>query len=193
MEIILFGICIGLLPLARPLGLYLIVAIPVLLLIPLWIQSGSFRIRYLNFQKLIFISLIAGLVMLPWSVRNYAVFGEFTLTQSEGIMMQWHYASMKLYLGEGDSRNNLADLISTEGSEKLNECNNARGPKCRQLAVSEYFKAIVDRAPGDLIYALSSSWAKLFFSGGATQIANYIGVDRPDAHNFLYGKKELVP
>ena len=39
MEIILFGLCIGLLPLARPLGLYLIVAIPILLLISLWIQS----------------------------------------------------------------------------------------------------------------------------------------------------------
>jgi len=38
---------------------------------------------------------------------------------------------------------------------------------------------------------LFASWGKLLFSGGVTQIASYIGVDRPDAHNFLYDKVNL--
>ena len=191
LEVILFGSCIGLLPLARPLGVYLILCIPIMLFLSYFMQRQCFRSRYLNLKKLVVVSLIAVSILLPWTARNYVVTGHVALTHSEGIMMQWHYKNLTRYLGEKDL---WADLTHKERSEivqKSESCEGARGPKCKQLATLTYLKAIVDRPVSDLAYALFASWGKLFFSGGITQIASYIGVDRPDAHNFLYNKENL--
>ena len=191
LEVILFGSCIGLLPLARPLGVYLILCIPIMLFLSYCIQRQCFRFRYLNLKQLVVVSLIAVSIMAPWVARNYVVTGKVTLTHSEGIMMQWHYKSLTRYLGEKDLWAELTHKERSEIVQRSESCEGARGPKCRQAAVLIYLRAIVDRPVSDLAYALFASWGKLLFSGGVTQIASYIGVDRPDAHNFLYDKVNL--
>ena len=107
-KFIYLGIVLGLIPLARPLGFYYILVVPLFLLASLWISSEVGTTNWVRMIKGLFLAgLIASIVMMPWCLRNSQVFGKFSLTQSEGIMMKWHYQSLNKYISLGPNHDHL--------------------------------------------------------------------------------------
>lgn len=190
LETISFGVCLGALPLARPLGAYVVFALPILLCMTSYMtkQSRATKLRFLDWKKIGLVIVIVGFVTSPWLYRNYQVFGSVSLTQSEGIMMEWHYDVLKKYLGPSQLVADPLTFYSDSTQLKSLGCDNKRiiGSDCKRLATLAYLKAIVDVPPAIVGYALLTGWTKLFFSGGSTQLARYLGVSNPNLTNSIH-------
>jgi len=188
-EVILFGLCLGLLPLARPLGAYIVIALPIMLVVSMWINRNGFRScqEYLNYRVVLGVFLVTLLTLSPWAFRNYMVFGQFSLTQSEGIMMQWHYNSLTSYLGP--RANEQDPFVKYLSGEDSNECvgdYSLREGKCKQKAAKVYLEAILDSSASDIFYVLMASWSKLFLSGGTTALTRYVGLPTLNLHRIWH-------
>jgi hypothetical protein len=167
-----------------------ILALPIFLLICFFVadKDRRVRLRYLNSWRIAIVVAIAIAVSSVWGYRNYQVFGEFALTQSEGTMMQWHYSVLRKIHGQEKSESDLFhDYFATHDVESVS-CDEIRirGTECKHLATRIYLDAIIKTPPADIGYALAVSWTKLLFSGGASTIARYIGVSTPNLSKFLH-------
>jgi hypothetical protein len=184
------GISAGVLPLARPLGIYILAATALLLLLG-WILSPGLRARTYwssTCRKFISVALLAALIMSPWAYRNYLVFGEISLTQSEGIMMKWHYNALKKQI-HGTSNDPARSDLLLERYEVTEDC--ANNVSCKSGLMRAYLAAIWSLPKWELVKSLSISNAKLFFTGGASQLGRYLGLDPVDFTNFLFGNRTL--
>ena len=47
--------------------------------------------------------IVAIVVLSPWALRNKTVLGDYSLTHSEGMMMEWHYWSIQRYRTQHES------------------------------------------------------------------------------------------
>ena len=95
---IILGIVVGLLPLARPMGYYLLtLSLPII-----GIAIVSARLwKQVYWKQLLggalVMVLIVSVILTPWGMRNKKVFGEFQFTHSKVIMMKWHYRALRNY------------------------------------------------------------------------------------------------
>jgi hypothetical protein len=188
-HLVWVGISAGALPLARPLGVYVLLVLPLLLLM-VWILTPELRSRtywYSTCHKFISVALLAALITSPWAYRNYLAFGEISLTQSEGIMMQWHYKALKKQMSDPTI---LPDLnLLMEQYEVTEDC--ANNVSCKSGLTSAYLTAMWSLPKWELVKNWSVSNAKLFFSGGASQLGRYLGLDPVNFANFLSGNRTL--
>ena len=172
---LLLGITCGLLTLARPLGFYLGLALPFIILIASWWCPAESEVNFKGlFRGLVLAALIATIVTLPWAVRNYSVFGSYSVTQSEGIMMEWHYKMLKKRSGSADKPEEKIAVFARYGVPE--DCEET-DPRCKSGISRAYFHLIVSSSPYDIGEALVRSWIRLFFAGGFTQMNKYLGVD----------------
>ena len=97
-NILWLGIFAGLLPLTRPLGFYVLLLTPIFFVLSRLLSPNPWKT---SSQKAILGFLVAALtatiIMLPWAYRNNLTFDQLSLTQSEGVMMQWHYTACARY------------------------------------------------------------------------------------------------
>ena len=176
------GVVAGLLPLARPLGFYLILVAPMLIMI-VFVLSGMWsQVRWKQLLVgLSMSSLLACVVMAPWAVRNYQVMNHFGLTHSEQIMMKWHYRAFE--------RNRMSKHIDIDVQEYLRGYRTEKQCKledeCKMAVIQAYVHAVWDSGISNISGALLVSWGKLFFSGGVTQLTKYLGFSTIDLGNFL--------
>ena len=186
----LLGVTVGLLPLTRPLGLYYVVFLLAYLFVILIrdrgeISSPGYGIRV----QFIVISIVIGmLVTLPWGLRNKIVLDHFGVTYSEGIMMKWHYDALQDY-------RRTKDKEKWEGYylEKHGVTDNCIGDvNCKRRVFNAYLDGILDTPTVEIGRALAISWAKLFVSGGISQLTRYLGVDTPLAYAFLESSQSVL-
>jgi len=172
---IYLGIILGLIPLGRPLGFYYILVVPLFLVVSLLFSSGMGATNWVRMTKGLFLSgLIAIIVLFPWGLRNSLVHGNFSLTQSEGIMMKWHYATLK--------RNDLLgpnhDLFYYLDKYEVDDECQFRAD-CRHRASMAYLEAILSVPKLDIAKAFVVSYARLFFTPGTSQLGRYLGIQAP--------------
>ena len=174
-KFIYLGIVLGLIPLARPLGFYYILVVPLFLLASLWISSEVGTTNWVRMIKGLFLAgLIASIVMMPWGLRNSQVFGKFSLTQSEGIMMKWHYQSLEKNISLDPNHDHLYYLDKHNVDE---EC--VLRVSCKRRATIAYLEAILSVPKLDIVKALVISWARLFFTPATSQLGRYLGIQVP--------------
>ena len=181
-NFICIGVIAGLLPLARPLGFYLILAAPMLIIIAFVLSTRWSQVRWKKLLVGLSMSgLLACVVMTPWAVRNYHVMNHFGLTHSEQIMMKWHYRAFE--------RNRMSKHTGIDVQDYLRKYRTENNCKlegeCKTAVIQAYVHAVWDSGIENISGALLVSWGKLFFSGGVSQLTKYLGFSTIDLGNFL--------
>jgi hypothetical protein len=188
-NIILLGVLTGLATLIRPVALYLLLLWPLFILIVSIIKTrldvGNPSVYYQKrkWAKLLIIVLIGGLVISPWYVRNYITFGEVFFSSNAGDYLENQYLRLKnkgagwsLADANKEHEKIFIDYLTKEG--KSNFClNNTNHWSCSTIHARVSLSAIIDEPLAVHVKALIDSWGTLFFSGGASNIRNYLGFD----------------
>lgn len=182
-RLIFIGLTAGLLPLARPLGFYYVMLIPIIVLVGVFVTDRKIRPSWKTVVSgLLIIGLVVIMVLVPWGLRNKEVFGEFSLTHSEGIMMEWHYNALQKYQSSGRKAENITPYFKKYGVEE--SC--IADPRCKYGVTRAYIDAIWETRKLDLSKAIAMSWGKIFFAGGASQLSRYLGLNTPDTEGYLW-------
>jgi hypothetical protein len=191
-NIILLGILIGLAALTRPIALYLLILYPVFILTVLIIKGKpnihNVAVFHRNgfWIKLLAIGLIGGLVVSPWYIRNYAKFDTVFFTSNSGAYLQSQYIQLKNQ-GSGwsvadamkEHKRKFSNYLTKE--RKNSFClDNDRHWSCNSVLTRVSLKAITEESLIVHLKAFIHSWGTLFFSGGASNIRNYLGFDGKD-------------
>jgi len=188
-NMILLGVLTGLAALTRPVAFYLLIIWPIFILIALIIRARlnvngqTVLYRKIQWAKLLIIVLIGAVVISPWYIRNYIKFDEVFFTSNSGYYLKDQYHQLK-NKGSGWS---VPDAIQEHEriylnylSEKNegNFCFENEGHwSCNSVLTKVTLKAIIDEPLSSHTKALIDSWGTLFFSGGASNIRNYLGFD----------------
>ena len=188
-NILWLGIFAGLLPLTRPLGFYVLLLTPVFFVLSRLVSPNPWKTSSRKTILGFFVAaLTATIIMLPWAYRNYLTFDQVSLTQSEGVMMQWHYNALTKKIGNPDIMPNLRIYMEKYGVTE--DC--ANDVRCRGGLTQAYFSAIAEIPRLEVLKALVLSYASLFFSGGASQLGRYLGLEPVNFSNFLTGNRGLA-
>ena len=186
-NIIILGFLTGLAVLTRPVAFYLMVVWPAFILIALIVNNRSNIGNYVSLYtgnliaKLLIITLVGGLVIAPWYVRNYVKFGEVFLTSNAGAYLQAQYTQLKnkgsgWSMSDADKEHRKIFSAYLSKENKTDFClENDRDWSCNADLSRASLNAIIGEPIPSHIKALSDSWLTLFFSGGASNIRNYLG------------------
>ena len=175
------GLVCGILALTRPLGFYFVLALPFVVLGVLAVSEKWNDLRWPRILGgLILVVGFAGLVMSPWAMRNKVVFGSVSVTQSEGIMMEWHYRGLQRFRKDMLGRQLDSGWLDPFGENCLED------PSCRKDAAERYLSEIFELPVSDTMLALGFSWARLFLNPGVSQIGRYFGYARTNKET-LFG------
>ena len=185
---IYLGIILGLIPLTRPLGFYYILVVPLFLLVSLLVSSGVGTTNWIRIIKGFFLSgLIASILLTPWALRNNQVFGSFSLTQSEGIMMKWHYRAMTRNISVGADH----DIYYYRDKYEVDDECELR-VSCKRRATMAYLEAILSVPKLDIAKALAISWTRLFFTPSTSQLGRYLGIPAPPSAEQALGSHTVA-
>ena len=188
-RVILLGFLTGLAALTRPVAIYLLLLWPMFILISLIVKNkldiGNQFIFYRKreWMRLLSIMLIGGMVVSPWYARNYIEFGKAFFTSNAGAYLQAQYIQLKnkgFGYNRADAMKEHRKIFSDYlGKKKLsNFClNNDRHWSCNGALTSASLSGIVSEPLVGHAKALVNSWGALFFSGGASNIRNYLRID----------------
>jgi hypothetical protein len=186
-NLIVIGLAAGLLALTRPAGLYVVYMIPVILVLILLFRILKNRDNNAVFSDLSSVTvpvLIAFLVMSPWYIRNYINNDQVFLASGSGYYLKDNYLTL-VHRGRKDITSKEVNRIYKSKQLKYfkdngisKEClNNGRDPSCSSKVFDATLDAILNESIETQIRALFHSWGVLYFSGGASNFRNYIGVD----------------
>jgi len=212
------GMCVGLLLLTRPAGLLFVLSLPLVLFGVIYLFHRDFfkAARVLAFQ-LFPMSLVATLVVAPWSFYNYAEFGTngFSSSGEPALSLNHH---LLVTVSESSknarpSRQVAADLLdqatvkgvspccvlsayshlaSQDEHLSRHQCNSRTLPDdCNSVLSSLHFAAIKRYGLADWGHALARAWASTFLGGGIFPIASYLGFPVPS--NDVLDKKYYGP
>ena len=163
--------------LTRPAGMYVML----LFLIP----SMVLRLKHTSWRKLLSINLIYYSILLSglgfWSLNNYNKHGEFFISGHEGGVFHDQYIGLLQYgknMSTLEAENNADDVFKNIVIKEDPNCaDKAYGFKCRKIIAKAYIKSILNEDLDVILKASVSSFINLMFSGGASNLANYYGID----------------
>mgnify|MGYP006413270481 CR=1 len=189
--VFLLGLVLGLLTLTRPAGLYLIYIFPIIFLISFYVNDRMEFWRHFrqNIIKAIVVLLVSAFVVSPWYVRNYSLFGEMFLSSNSGAYLKDQYIQL-LKISNNFSEEEAIDRIDNEihNHYKKNQVNklcfkNQRHWSCNKYLSKAMINGIIHEPSSHHARALLESWSYLYFSGGASNYRNYLGMS---------GKEKIV-
>ena len=211
------GMCVGLLLLTRPAGLLFVLSLPLVLfgVIYLFHRDFSKAARVLAFQ-LFPMSLVATLVVAPWSFYNYAEFGTNGFSSSgEPVLKVNHHLLVAISESSKNawtSRQVAVDLLDQATAKGVSPCcvlsayshlasqdehlsrdqcsSRTLPDDCNSVLSSLHFAAIKGYGLVDWGHALARAWASTFLGGGIFPIARYLGFPVPS--NIYYGPDSFV-
>jgi 4-amino-4-deoxy-L-arabinose transferase-like glycosyltransferase len=188
-NLIIMGISVGLLALTRPAGLYFVYMIPVILIVVQvfrLLQNRGIKEKGITFTSLVsfFIPvLVAFLIMSPWYIRNYVNNSQIFLATGSGYYLKDNYINLVHRGGASLTSQEINEIFNREQLKyfKKNgigvEClNNGRDPNCDKHVFRAVLTAIFNEPIETHIKALVNSWGILYFSGGASNFRNYVGL-----------------
>lgn len=181
------GLFAGLLTLTRPAGLYFVYAIPFIFFGVFVVQSIQFRYDSINIKRSLlsfFIPvLIAFLVMSPWYVRNYINNNEVFLTSESGTYLKDNYQTL-VQRGRGLTEKEAFDFTNEQKMDyfltndvSLDCMTDERNPNCGEHVFNAVYNGLINEPFENHAKALFYSWGMLYFSGGASNFRNYVGMD----------------
>lgn len=186
-SLLFAGFFAGLLTLTRPAGLYFVYAIPIIIISIILLRSFQNRkIDFFNKQSVLSICipiLISFLVMSPWYARNYINNNEVFLTSESGTYLKDNYQTL-VQRGRGltekeafDYTNQIKMQYFLNNGVSLECMTDERNPECGEHVFNAIFQGLIDEPIGNHAKALFYSWGVLYFSGGASNFRNYIGLE----------------
>jgi len=188
-SLLIVGVSAGLLSLTRPAGLYFVYMIPIILIITELFfflknrfEKKSNKALSISFLRCFVPVLVAFLVMSPWYVRNYINTSEFFLTSASGKYFEDNYQTL-IQRGRGLSQDEAYEIINKSQQEYFREnnislecLNDERTPECVNHVFDAVFSGVINEPIKNHSKALFYSWGTLYFSGGASNFRNYIGL-----------------
>ena len=185
-SLIYSGIFAGLLTLTRPAGLYFVYAIPFIFLAIIFLRSMQNQEANSIITKKALLSvflpiLISFVVMSPWYARNYINNNEVFLTSESGTYLKDNYQTL-IQRGRSLTQKEAYDYTNDqkmryfiENGISLNCMTNERDPDCGNHVFNAVFNGLIDEPIKNHAKALFYSWGVLYFSGGASNLRNYVG------------------
>lgn len=179
------GLLFGLATLVRPVGQFVVLMLPLLFaLLGGWKER---RLRNRNLIAGILAALVAVMTISPWAVRNQVMFGATFLTTNAGWYLQDQYRQL-LHNGHGMSNADTKAQAEVRVMEKLPGLKMNREeldglPRNAQSRILSpiYLDAILDVDIAVHAKAMAMSLLELYFSGGASNFRNYLGIDGKQA------------
>ena len=183
------GLLVGLSALARPVGLFAVPLLPLLLpVLALLAAPGWRRLRALVPHAMLAAAVATALVA-PWFARNAAVFGQPFFTTNAGFYLSDQYVEL-LQVSTG--------MPGTEASalryERIAAASRASGNEDLEALPAPARSALTAAAVVPLLFeqpasawgrALARSWANLFAGGGASNAKNLLGLEGSGAAELL--------
>ena len=188
--LVIAGISAGLLTLTRPAGLYFVYMIPIILIAIALFRSIQNRgenkinqpISISSFSFVIPI-LVAFLIMSPWYARNYINNNEVFLTTESGIYLKDNYQTL-VQRGRGLTEKEAFEISDNQQLEYFKQngisadcLTDERNPNCGEHVFDAVLIGILNEPIASHARALFYSWGVLYFSGGASNFRNYIGLE----------------
>ncbi len=176
-QVIILALIALLVSLTRPAGMYIML----LFIIP----SAFLVLNRVSWLKVLSINVIYYSILLLglglWSLNNYDKHGEFFVSANEGTVFRAQYIALLQY-GKSMSlleASNKSDIVYKNMIEKEGViCDNGIDSfKCRKIIAKSYIQAMMNEDLYTIIRAGTSSFINLMFSGGASNFANYYGID----------------
>jgi len=186
---LMISILVACTALTRPAGLYFAYSVPLIMLCAsicsqLFIKKLSKR-TFLELLKHIFlVFFLSSSIISIWQLRNLVHFGDFVLSTNSGAYLRDNYQTL-LHRGRGNlSQTEIIEITNKKQLEYFHrknissEClNTDRNILCNKpifdALKNEFFKE------SWLVHskAFIHSWAVLYFSGGASNLRNYLGIE----------------
>ncbi len=179
------GVLVGAATLVRPVGLFVMLLLPVLLLM-VGSKPGWGTIRRSLCAGVVAI-VFAGLTISPWLARNYVLLGAPVLTTNAGLYLAAQYRQL-LHTGYGMAE--VDTLAAGTQQEKLyfsrigldqHELGTLSRVEQSRILSSAYLGAIFAVPVAIHARALFESWVLLYIGGGASNIRNYLAIDSSDS------------
>ena len=190
---VILGFVCGVLALTRGVGKYYGLALPILIIISMWIRSATSSHKP-AWRKLtvgfVLYAIVWSLTTSPWAIRNHLVLDDFGLTQSEAIMMRDQYRFMLRQSGLDKestvaSPDSVARTYLAENNLDADCIEKFKDRNCKKILMRAYMEGIQEVGVVPIVHALSRAWSSLYFSGAASRLANYIGLDVSRMHELL--------
>jgi 4-amino-4-deoxy-L-arabinose transferase-like glycosyltransferase len=180
------GLSLGLLTLTRPAGLYFIYFIPLIYLLSNIVRDKVFIWSNIRkyFARIFVLVLISALIVAPWYVRNYSMFGEAFLSSNSGAYLKDQYVHLLRvgnYWDNDDATKKIEremqiDFADNNVSESCLREETYRDWSCNKDLSRVMISGIVNEPLISHVKALFYSWSNLYLAGGASNIRNYLGI-----------------
>ncbi len=187
-NLAILGLMAGLLTLTRPGGYYLIFLLPFFVFLQAFTQKKEIYNRVnIKFIKKHFLSIVlplivALIVISPWSVRNLMLYDQFFLSSNAGAYIKAQFIQLlKISRGYSESEAiNTSDQLHLtylmHNNKDVTCVDNDRSWQCSDDAFKAVLPGLLKEPIDSHIKALTHSLAYLYFSGGASNFRNYLGI-----------------
>lgn len=168
--------------LTRPAGMYVMILFFVPALLFAVNNSISWR-RFFYINAVYYLILLIGLSL--WAFNNSLKYGEFFVSANQSSVLNDQYIALLQY-GKGMSQIDAAtksdNVFKKLVAEKNLTCRSGLSSlECKNDVSRAYIRAIFDEKPLVLLNAVSTSVVSVMLSGGASNFANYFGIENKKA------------
>jgi len=137
------------------------------------------QIAWLKIIRLGTLAAAATLIILtPWAVRNYMVFGDLGLTQSGAIQARYYYRALKPF-GLPDSTPEIMAYLNEHGYDPSCLNSGEPGSGCEKAIRNAYMNLIFNAPKTVLAQVQITAAIRTLLSGGTRTITDYIGLEPP--------------
>jgi len=182
---IFVGCLAGFLCLTRDVGLIVPFTFPFILFLVVISQRNQRQIVTKNvFVGLISSAIIFAMVSLPWSARNYKVFGQFAPVIGE--TQQLHYMFLRLLYIQGETTslererlisNHLEQYLKKRGDKHcLIQSSPTRA--CKKVLRNAYVAGIFSQPFGSITRASLYAATRTMLTGGTSRLATSLGISK---------------
>ena len=181
------GVLLGLLTMTRDIGFAFSLFFPAALFMTIILHPA----RSLISKKRLVFGFFAGLLVYtvlitPWSIRNYMVFGQLSPTISQTSQLHYNYLRLK-YLEGGNSEEQRNQYIAAQINALLVDEGNThcaeKSPStshegCIRALQKAYLTAIFSEPKLLISKAVVYAAVRTLFSGGSSRLVNYLGLSK---------------
>ena len=184
-SFMVLALLLGMLTMIRDIGVLFSIFFPFLLVAVIALSPISFRLVARKLAVGILLgTLVYCVVVAPWTIRNYIVFGHLSPTAGQ-VQQVLHYNYKKIRSvgtdGPGVAHESYINAKVTHALQRVGRVDCAPGPKenpsedCNQPLRDAYLASILAEPKTLIAVAALSAAGRTLFSGGILRISDYLG------------------
>ena len=166
-----------LISLTRPAGMYVMAFFP-LIIIPILFNKKNIG-KWLIHNVIYLFILVIGTGSI--GIYNQKVHGEYFISANKGHVFYDQYIALLNYgydLSTPNAHEKAREILINNVGPDFEECaDNFTSIKCKDEVASIFINEIIHSKPLAIIKGFSTSVTSLLFSGGASNFANYYGIE----------------